>query len=120
MIDGGLCGAVMGPRLNFDDIFSHIEVAETKPNGKEICEILRKKREELAALNNIKYKSEPCINTEPCSGTCPQCEAEAEYINRELRKIARKQRKYPELDSSDGNWLRNGFLVTDNDRWWLF
>lgn len=75
--------------------------AEIRTDGKAICNVLKEKRVELAALNNISFKSDMCPNTEPCAGTCPKCEAEAEYLKAQLKKLPKDQIVYPKLDVSD-------------------
>lgn len=75
--------------------------AEIRTDGKVICNILREKRLELATLNNIAFKSDLCPSIEPCAGTCPKCDAEAEYLKAQLKKLPKDQIVYPKLDVSD-------------------
>lgn len=58
--------------------------------GKSICNALKKVRKTVADANGIEYNPEPCRHTGECTGTCPACEAEVRYIERELnaRRIA--------------------------------
>ena len=59
--------------------------------GKEKCRLLRQVRKEIAAANRIPYFPTECsYQGEDCTGTCPMCEAEARYLDRELNgKVAR-------------------------------
>ena len=76
------------------------EDIEIRSDGKVVCNTLREKRLELARINNITFKSDMCSNVEPCAGTCPKCEAEAEYLKAQLKKIPKEQIIYPKLDVS--------------------
>ena len=55
-------------------------------NGKDKCNVLRKIREQVAQENKIPYVPEKCDNDGPCSGSCPACDREEEYIDRCLRE----------------------------------
>lgn len=61
--------------------------------GKSKCKILKGLRTEVAHRNGIEYNPRECDNSEPCSGTCPVCEKELNYINSELRIKTWKKRK---------------------------
>jgi len=54
-------------------------------NGKEICEALRDIRCHIASANDIAYAPAECDHQGECSGTCPHCEGELRYIERQLR-----------------------------------
>lgn len=54
-------------------------------NGKEICEALRNIRRHIASTNDIAYVPAECDYQGECSGTCPRCESEMRYIERQLR-----------------------------------
>ena len=54
-------------------------------NGKEICEALRNIRRHIASTNDIAYAPAECDYKGECSGTCPRCESEMRYIERQLR-----------------------------------
>ena len=54
-------------------------------NGKKICEALRGIRQGIASANDIEYAPAVCNHKGDCSGTCPQCESEMRYIERQLR-----------------------------------
>lgn len=53
--------------------------------GKKICESLKAIRKSIAQANDIAYNPEECHHEGECSGTCPACESEMRYIERELR-----------------------------------
>ena len=57
--------------------------------GKHICETLRAIRLDIARANGIKYFPRVCHHEGDCAGTCPACESEVRYLERE---IARKRR----------------------------
>jgi len=54
--------------------------------GKITCEVLKKIRSEIAEANQIDYKSEPCSFKGACTGTCPKCESELQYLEHQLIK----------------------------------
>ena len=54
-------------------------------NGKEICDALRNIRHCIASANGIEYAPAECDHKGECSGTCPHCESEMRYIERQLR-----------------------------------
>lgn len=53
-------------------------------NGKEICKALRNIRRHIASTNDIAYVPAECDYQGECSGTCPRCESEMRYIERQL------------------------------------
>lgn len=55
-------------------------------NGKDKCELLNKIRQKIALKNNIELNVEECTFEGDCSGTCPKCESELEYLENELNK----------------------------------
>ena len=57
--------------------------------GKQTCKILREIRKQIAAENDIKLVIEECTFQGDCKGTCPKCEAEVRYLERELEKRQR-------------------------------
>lgn len=81
-----------------DQTRQKIEQIIPRPDGKKICNILRKKRMELAKINRIPFRSAECPLNGPCAGTCPKCDEEADYLRKALEKIPPKKRKYPVLD----------------------
>jgi TonB family protein len=52
--------------------------------GKTICGVLKTIRKQIADANEIKYEPRECHHQGECRGTCPACEAEVRYIEREL------------------------------------
>ncbi len=54
--------------------------------GREKCNQLRELRIKIAKANNIDFTPSDCNHIGPCSGTCSVCEAEAEYLDKELDK----------------------------------
>lgn len=60
--------------------------------GKDLCDTLKTIRKAVADANGIEYVPGKCTNDDECCGTCPACEAEVRYIERELkfRRLAGK------------------------------
>ncbi len=54
--------------------------------GKQKCKILREIRKEIAKENDIDLITKDCPFQGDCSGTCPKCEAEVKYLEKELEK----------------------------------
>lgn len=54
--------------------------------GKNRCEYLKEVRRRIAKENEIPLEQRECTFKGECSGTCPFCEAELHYIEKELRK----------------------------------
>jgi hypothetical protein len=57
--------------------------------GKKTCKILKEIRKQIAAENDIALVVEECTYKGDCLGTCPKCEAEVRYLERELEKRQR-------------------------------
>ena len=55
-------------------------------DGKEKCRALKQIRKQIAENNDIKYAVDECKHKGKCKGTCPKCEAEVRYLERELEK----------------------------------
>lgn len=55
-------------------------------NGKSKCKILKDIRRQIAQDNDIEFVTSECRYQGDCSGTCPKCEAELQYLENELRK----------------------------------
>ena len=55
-------------------------------NGKSKCKILKDIRRQIAAENDIEFVTSECEYRGECPGTCPKCEAEVRYLERELAK----------------------------------
>lgn len=78
-----------------EEAHKRAEVLTSRPDGKQICKFLRQMRLELAKANNIQFTYQECTAPEPCAGTCPQCEAEATYLDEQLQQKAPEERVYP-------------------------
>ena len=57
--------------------------------GKQTCKILKEIRKQIAAENDIEFVTSECTHKGDCRGTCPTCEAEVRYLERELEKRQR-------------------------------
>ena len=57
--------------------------------GKQTCKILKEIRQQIALENDIKLVTSECTHKGDCAGTCPKCEAEVRYLERELEKRQR-------------------------------
>ena len=57
--------------------------------GKDKCKALKEIRRQIAETNDIPYVVSQCTHKGDCKGTCPKCEAELKYLEREL---ARRQK----------------------------
>ena len=53
--------------------------------GKEICNILKEIRQQLAEKNDIEFETSDCHFEGECQGTCSKCEAEVRYLEKELK-----------------------------------
>ena len=54
--------------------------------GKSTCKVLKEVRREIARVNGIPLEERECTHKGDCAGTCPYCEAEVRYLERELSK----------------------------------
>ena len=54
--------------------------------GKRTCEILKDVRRKIAQKNDIALVERECTHEGDCRGTCPYCESEVRYLERELSK----------------------------------
>lgn len=52
--------------------------------GKEKCKALKEIRRQIAEANDIAYVVSECKHQGDCLGTCPKCESELRYLEREL------------------------------------
>ena len=52
--------------------------------GKSKCKILKEIRKQIAENNEIDLVVEECRFQGNCKGTCPRCEEELAYLEREL------------------------------------
>ena len=65
--------------------FCQTENYKTKMTyGKKICETLKAIRSEIASANDIDYTPTPCNHKGDCEGTCPVCEGEMRWLERQL------------------------------------
>jgi hypothetical protein len=55
-------------------------------NAKNRCSILKDIRKKIAEENNIEYVTTECKYQGDCLGTCPKCESEVRYLERELER----------------------------------
>ena len=53
--------------------------------GKSTCKLLKDIRQQIADANGISYQPKECYHKGDCTGTCPACEAEIRYLERELK-----------------------------------
>lgn len=58
-------------------------------SGKSICNYLKKVRQCVADENDIPLVLHECTFQGQCSGTCPHCESEVQYLEAELNKRSR-------------------------------
>ncbi|MBO4382086.1 MAG: hypothetical protein J5799_03995 [Bacteroidales bacterium] len=54
--------------------------------GKSTCKVLKEVRRKIADTNGIPLEERECTHQGDCAGTCPYCEAEVRYLERELSK----------------------------------
>lgn len=54
--------------------------------GKKKCKILKQIRQEIAKANDIEFVTSECKHKGNCEGTCPKCEEELRYLERELEQ----------------------------------
>ncbi|MBP5190595.1 MAG: energy transducer TonB [Bacteroidales bacterium] len=52
--------------------------------GKKICSQLKAVRQQIADENGIPFEVKECTHQGDCRGTCPRCESEVRYLEREL------------------------------------
>ena len=52
--------------------------------GKEKCRILKEIRQRIADENDIAYVTRECTHQGDCKGTCPKCESELRYLEKQL------------------------------------
>ena len=53
--------------------------------GKSTCQLLKDIRQQIADANGISYLPKECHHKGDCAGTCPACEEEIRYLERELK-----------------------------------
>ena len=52
--------------------------------GKQKCKMLKEIRQRIADENDIPYVTRECSFQGECSGTCPKCESELRYLEKQL------------------------------------
>lgn len=55
-------------------------------NGKKRCKALKEIRQQIADSNDIPFVTSNCTHKGECKGTCPKCESELRYLERELER----------------------------------
>lgn len=55
-------------------------------HGKHICNTLKAIRLDIARANGIVYAPRECHHEGDCLGTCPACESEMRYLEREIAR----------------------------------
>ncbi|WP_315363198.1 carboxypeptidase-like regulatory domain-containing protein [Prevotella jejuni] len=53
--------------------------------GRSTCKLLKGIRQQIADANGISYQPKECHHKGDCAGTCPACEEEIRYLERELK-----------------------------------
>ena len=53
--------------------------------GRSTCKLLKSIRQQIADANGISYQPKECHYKGDCTGTCPACEEEIRYLERELK-----------------------------------
>ena len=53
--------------------------------GKSTSKLLKDIRQQIADANGISYQPKECHHKGDCAGTCPACEEEVRYLERELK-----------------------------------
>ncbi len=61
---------------------------KSKVLGKEKCRILKEIRRKIADENDIPFVTEECTHKGNCKGTCPRCESELRYLEKQLARRA--------------------------------
>jgi hypothetical protein len=55
-------------------------------HGRKVCNTLKEIRQQIADKNEIEYTTSECHFEGECRGTCPKCESEVKYLEKELHK----------------------------------
>ncbi len=55
-------------------------------HGRYICNALKAIRLDIARANGIEYSPKACNHEGECAGTCPACESEMRYLEREIAR----------------------------------
>ena len=75
--------------------------------GRDKCNLLNEIRHKIAEDNSIEFETEECTFEGDCTGTCPKCESEREYLDSELKK---KQDAGEEIN------IRNIFALNEDSK----
>ncbi len=59
-------------------------------NGKQKCNTLKQIRRDIAKANGITLDIPECTHKGDCPGTCPRCESEVRYLEREINERRRR------------------------------
>lgn len=100
---------------------NEVERPIVRIDGKEVCDLLRKQRIRLAEANNIVFESEECPSDGPCAGTCEKCDKESDFLRKQLKKIPKEKRVYPQFDPEiiKKDWglesIENAGMTSDKD-----
>ncbi|MDE6484678.1 MAG: TonB family protein [Duncaniella sp.] len=78
------------------------------PRGKYTCKILKEIRRQIAEANDIEFITSECQHKGDCLGTCPKCEAEVRYLDRQLRSRSLSGKAVAIAGISAGMLLMNG------------
>ena len=62
-------------------------------SGKKKCRILKEIRQKIADENDIPFVTHECRYQGKCSGTCPRCESELAYLEKQLAARAAAGKK---------------------------
>lgn len=81
-------------------------------SGKDICNLLKQFRKELADKNGIEYEIRDCSHGDDCKGTCPFCEMETEQLYSQLRE---KENNGETVDWSTSVELPDCDFITKED-----
>ena len=84
--------------------------------GRSICNVLKAVRKAVADANGIEYEPRKCDFMGECQGTCPACEAEVRYVEREiaLRRLAGKAVTVAGIAAGALSLTACGNDITDN------
>ena len=76
--------------------------------GKSTCKLLKDIRQQIADANGISYQPKECHHKGDCAGTCPACEEEIRYLERELKARKGNGVRY------EGGWYCSRYLRYGN------
>ena len=84
--------------------------------GRSICNVLKAVRKAVADANGIEYEPRKCDFMGECQGTCPACEAEVRYVEREIaiRRLAGKAVTVAGIAAGALSLAACGNDITDN------